>query len=62
MKRFIDLLNSQLHLILVAAICLSFTCETFSQDSGETPPAPSEEPVVEEDDDYDRHRHLHGTH
>ncbi len=51
MKRFLDLLNSQLHLIIVAIICLSFTCETFSQDSGETPPAPSEEPVVEEDDD-----------
>ena len=51
MKRFLDLLNAHAHLVVVAAICLSFTFESFAQEAGEEPPAPSEEPIVEEDDD-----------
>ena len=51
MKRFFELLNAPSRLFVVVTLCLSFvTVHTMAQDAGE-PPAPSEEPVVEEDDD-----------
>lgn len=51
MKRFFELLNAPSRLFVVVTLCFSFvTVHAMAQDAGE-PPTPSEEPVVEEEDE-----------
>ncbi|MDP6693687.1 MAG: hypothetical protein QF444_05100, partial [Phycisphaerales bacterium] len=52
MKRFFEHINSPLQLFVIGTLCVSFTSVcVVAQDASEEPPAPSEEPVIEEEDD-----------